>query len=419
MDVLVIAGALFTFIVVVVGLSLLLMYAKSKLVPSGKVKVIVNDERTLEVTPGTSLLDVLVSHGIMLPSACGGGGTCGQCRCQVLEGGGSVLPTELNHLTRKEIREHWRLACQVKVREDLRIQVPPEVFGIKVWECTVEANENVATYIKELRLRLPEGQKLNFEPGGYIQLYAPPFHIRYDRDIKPNVQEPYRSWWDKEAPGIWSLEVTNDEEIYRAYSMANYPAEGDNLIMLNVRIALPPWDRKNNRFMDVPPGKVSSYIFTLRPGDKVKVSGPYGEFFIKPTDREMIYIGGGAGMAPLRSHIMHLFRTLKTKRKVSYWYGARSKKEIFYEEDFRQLEREFDNFRFVIALSEPKPDDDWDGPTGFIHQVLYDMYLKDHPEPEECEYYICGPPPMLRAVLNMLDELGVPPEHIAYDDFGG
>lgn len=410
--------AIAAFAFVVVGLSVVLMYLKSKLVPSQKVKIVVNDKKEIEVSPGVSLLAALAQGGIYLPSACGGGGSCGLCKAKVLEGGGQVLPTELAHLSRRQVKEHWRISCQVKVREPMRVWVPEEVFGIRMWECTVRSNRNVATYIKELVLELPEGERLEFEPGGYIQIYAPPCEIDYRRDIYPNVEEPYRTWWEQDAPGIWNLRVTIDEEIYRAYSMANHPAEG-NIVMLNVRIALPPWDRAKNTFVDVPPGKVSSWIFSLKPGDKVRISGPYGEFFIKHTDREMIYIGGGAGMAPLRSHIFHLFKTLKTTRKVSYWYGARSRREIFYEEDFRELERQFPNFKFHIALSEPRPDDNWTGYVGFIHQVLYDNYLKDHPAPEECEYYICGPPPMLRACLRMLDELGVPPENIAYDDFGG
>ncbi len=416
-----IVAAILVFIIIVVGLAIVIMWAKKKLMPAGNVKILVNNDKVIDASPGSSLLDVLVTHGIMLPSACGGGGTCGQCRLKVLEGGGDVLPTELNHLSRREVKEGWRLACQVKIRQDLKIEVPAEVFGIKKWECEVISNKNVATYIKELVVRLPEGERLDFEPGQYCQLYAPAFDLHYGTDIKPNVEEPYRQWWEEDfGQQIWELRAVNDEDgMYRAYSMANYPAEGHDIMKFNIRIALPPWDRKNNRFKDVPPGKMSSYVFSLKPGDKITISGPYGDFLIKPTDKEKIYIGGGAGMAPLRAHIMHLLETMKTKAKVSYWYGARSKREIFYEEDFRRLEQENPNFKFVIALSEPKPTDNWDGPVGFIHQVLYDMYLKDHPEPEECEYYICGPPPMLKAVLNMLDELGVPKENIAFDDFGG
>lgn len=395
-------------------LTALLVYAKTKLVPSGKVKIIINgqEDKPVEVDPGSSLLVALANEHIFLPSACGGGGTCAQCKCQVIEGGGDILPTEVGYFTRKEIEDHWRLACQVKVRQDMKIKVPEEVFGIKKWECEVISNHNVATFIKEFVVRLPEGEHLDFEPGGYIQIDVPPIVVNY-KDI--DVEEEFRGDWDKF--NMWDLVMINDEPIFRAYSMANYPAEGD-IIMLNIRIATPPWDRKKNKFMDVNPGICSSYIFSRKPGDKVTISGPYGEFFIKPSNREMVYIGGGAGMAPLRSHIFHLFKTEKTKRKVSYWYGARSLRELFYTEQFREIEKEFPNFEYHIALSEPLPEDNWTGPVGFIHQVVYENYLKNHPEPEECEYYMCGPPQMLAAVLNMLDELGVPDENIAFDDFG-
>jgi len=395
-------------------LTALLVYAKTKLVPSGKVKIIINgqEDEPVEVDPGSNLLVALSNENIFLPSACGGGGTCAQCKCQVIEGGGDILPTEVGHFTRKEIEEHWRLACQVKVRQDMKIQVPEEVFGIKKWECEVISNHNVATFIKEFVVRLPDGEHLDFEPGGYIQIDVPPIVVNY-KDI--DVEEEFRGDWDKF--NMWDLVMVNDEPIFRAYSMANYPAEGD-IIMLNIRIATPPWDRKKNKFMDVNPGICSSYVFARKPGDKVTISGPYGEFFIKPSNREMVYIGGGAGMAPLRSHIFHLFKTEKTKRKVSYWYGARSLRELFYTEQFREIEKEFPNFEYHIALSEPLPEDNWTGPVGFIHQVVLENYLKNHPEPEECEYYMCGPPQMLAAVLNMLDELGVPDENIAFDDFG-
>lgn len=395
-------------------LTALLVYAKTKLVPSGKVKIIINgqEDNPVEVDPGSSLLVALANEHIFLPSACGGGGTCAQCKCQVIEGGGEILPTEVGYFTRKEIEDHWRLACQVKVRQDMKIKVPEEVFGIKKWECEVVSNHNVATFIKEFVVRLPEGEHLDFEPGGYIQIDVPPIVVNY-KDI--DVEEEFREDWDKF--NMWDLVMINDEPIFRAYSMANYPAEGD-IIMLNIRIATPPWDRKKNKFMDVNPGICSSYVFSRKPGDKVTISGPYGEFFIKPSNREMVYIGGGAGMAPLRSHIFHLFKTEKTKRKVSYWYGARSLRELFYTEQFREIEKEFPNFEYHIALSEPLPEDNWTGPVGFIHQVVYENYLKNHPEPEECEYYMCGPPQMLAAVLNMLDELGVPDENIAFDDFG-
>jgi len=395
-------------------LTALLVYAKTKLVPSGKVKIIINgqEDNPVEVDPGSSLLVALANEHIFLPSACGGGGTCAQCKCQVIEDGGEILPTEVGYFTRKEIEDHWRLACQVKVRQDMKIKVPEEVFGIKKWECEVVSNHNVATFIKEFVVRLTEGEHLDFEPGGYIQIDVPPIVVNY-KDI--DVEEEFREDWDKF--NMWDLVMINDEPIFRAYSMANYPAEGD-IIMLNIRIATPPWDRKKNKFMDVNPGICSSYVFSRKPGDKVTISGPYGEFFIKPSNREMVYIGGGAGMAPLRSHIFHLFKTEKTKRKVSYWYGARSLRELFYTEQFREIEKEFPNFEYHIALSEPLPEDNWTGPVGFIHQVVYENYLKNHPEPEECEYYMCGPPQMLAAVLNMLDELGVPDENIAFDDFG-
>ncbi len=401
-------------LIIIFFLTALLVYAKTKLVPSGKVKIIINgqEDEPVEVDPGSNLLVALSNENIFLPSACGGGGTCAQCKCQVIEGGGDILPTEVGHFTRKEIADHWRLACQVKVRQDMKIQVPEEVFGIKKWECEVISNHNVATFIKEFVVRLPDGEHLDFEPGGYIQIDVPPIVVNY-KDI--DVEEEFREDWDKF--NMWDLVMVNDEPIFRAYSMANYPAEGD-IIMLNIRIATPPWDRKKNKFMDVNPGICSSYVFSRKPGDKVTISGPYGEFFIKPSNREMIYIGGGAGMAPLRSHIFHLFKTEKTKRKVSYWYGARSLRELFYTEQFREIEKEFPNFKYHIALSEPLPEDNWNGPVGFIHQVVLENYLKNHPEPEECEYYMCGPPQMLAAVLNMLDELGVPDENIAFDDFG-
>lgn len=336
------------------------------------------------------------------------------CKCQVMSGGGEILPTEKGYFTRKEQQENWRLGCQVKVKQDMDIKVPEEVFGIKKWECEVISNHNVATFIKEFVVRLPEGENLDFESGGYIQIDVPEITCDF-KDIE--VEERFREDWDNF--GLWDLKMVNDEPQFRAYSMANHPAEG-NIIMLNIRIATPPWDREKNTWKDVNPGVCSSYVFTRKPGDKVTISGPYGEFFIKNTDREMIYIGGGAGMAPLRSHLFHLFHTEKEKnRKVSYWYGGRSKKELFYTDQFREIEKDFSNFTYNIALSEPLPEDNWDGYVGFIHQVLYDEYLSKHPEPEECEYYICGPPLMLSAVSKLLDDLGVPEEMIDYDDFGG
>ncbi|MDZ4698277.1 MAG: NADH:ubiquinone reductase (Na(+)-transporting) subunit F [Rhodothermales bacterium] len=404
-------AAFVTVILVLVGL---LILAKEKLMPSGDVKVIINgdEDHALTVQPGSSLLSVLAEKTIFLPSACGGGGTCAMCRCQVLEGGGDVLPTEMNHLSRKEAKENWRLACQVKVKQDMKIRVPDEIFGIKKWECTVVSNDNVATFIKEFVVQLPEGEKLHFESGGYIQIDVPPIEINFKDMI---VQERFREDWDKFK--LWDLKMKNDEPIFRAYSMANHPAEG-NIIMLNIRIATPPFDRAKNGWMDVNPGICSSFVFSRNPGDKVTISGPYGEFFIKETKREMVYIGGGAGMAPLRSHVFHLFHTLKSDRTVSYWYGGRSTRELFYTEQFQEIEKQFPNFSYHIALSEPLPSDNWTGPVGFIHQVVLNEYLSKHPEPEEIEYYLCGPPLMLKAVMKMLEDLGVPDSNIAFDDFG-
>ncbi len=401
------------FLLVMLLLVGVLLYARARLVPSGPVKLTINNEKELEVNAGDTLLTTLSAQSIYLPSACGGGGTCAMCKCQVLEGAGDILPTEVGYFTRREIQDNWRLSCQVKVKQDLEIKVPAEVFGIKKWECEVVSNRNVATFIKEFVVKLPEGETMDFQSGGYIQVDVPPCEVDF-KDIP--VEKVFREDWNKLR--IWDLKMVNPEPIFRAYSMANHPAEG-NIIKLNIRIATPPWDSKKNQFMKVNPGICSSYIFSRNPGDKVTISGPYGDFFIKDTGREMVYIGGGAGMAPLRSHIFHLFHTLKTDRKVSYWYGARSKREIFYEEDFRKIEKEFPNFRFHIALSEPLPEDNWDGYTGFIHQVVLDNYLKQHPEPEELEYYLCGPPLMNESVLGMLDDLGVPEENIDLDDFGG
>lgn len=402
------------FLTVILLLVGLLLYARKKLTPQGKVKIIINDEKELEVDPGSTLLSTLSANKIFLPSACGGGGTCAMCKCQVFEGGGSILPTETGFFSRKEQQNNWRLGCQVKVREDMKIAVPPEVFGIKKWECEVISNRNVATFIKEFVVKLPEGERLDFLSGGYIQIDVPKIEVDFSKDIF--VEEEYRDEWDKFK--MWDLKMKNTEEQFRAYSMANHPAE-DNIVMLNIRIATPPWDRKTNSFMKVNPGVCSSYIFSRKPGDKVMVSGPYGEFHIKKTNREMMFIGGGAGMAPMRSHIFHLFHTEKTGRKATFWYGGRSLRELFYIDDFRNIEQNFPNFKFHVALSEPKPEDNWTGYTGFIHQVIMDNYLKQHPEPEEIEYYLCGPPMMNAAVFKMLDELGVPKEMIAFDDFGG
>ena len=409
----IVISSIIVFLVVTLLLVAILLWARKKLMPQGKVKININDEKEIEVDPGNSLLSTLSTEKIFVPSACGGGGTCGMCRLQVLDGGGSILPTETGFFTRKEQMNHWRLACQVKVRQDMKIQVPPEIFGIKKWECEVVSNRNVATFIKEFVVKLPDGERLKFRSGGYIQIDVPKIEVDF-KDI--DVEKEYRDEWDKFK--MWDLKMKNPEPIYRAYSMANAPAE-DTIIMLNVRIATPPWDKKRNAFMKVNPGICSSYIFSRKPGDKVTISGPYGEFFIKDTDREMMFIGGGAGMAPMRSHIFDQFVTKHTKRKATFWYGGRSLRELFYIDEFKKIEKEFSNFKFEVALSEPKPEDNWTGYTGFIHQVIYDHYLKDHPEPEEIEYYLCGPPMMNSAVQKMLDDLGVPQEMIAFDDFGG
>lgn len=401
------------FLLVILALVSILLYAKAKLSPKGEVQLTINDDKVLSVSPGGTILGTLSAEKVFLPSACGGGGTCGMCKCQVVEGGGSILPTETGFFTRKEQQNNWRLGCQVKIRENMKIIVPEEVLGIKKWECTVISNRNVATFIKEFVVQLPPGQELHFKSGGYIQIDVPKVEVDFKNMM---VEEQFRDEWDKFR--LWDLKMKNTEETFRAYSMANHPAEG-NIVMLNIRIATPPWDRAKGEFMKVNPGICSSYIFSRKPGDKVTLSGPYGEFHIKETQREMIYIGGGAGMAPLRSHIFHLFHTLKTNRKVSYWYGARSKREIFYEEEFRKIEKEFPNFRFNIALSEPHPDDKWGGYTGFIHQVVYNEYLSKHDEPEDIEYYLCGPPMMNDAVQLMLSNLGVPEEMVDFDDFGG
>jgi Na+-transporting NADH:ubiquinone oxidoreductase subunit F len=404
--------SIIAFVLVILVLVAILLYAKAKLLPSGEVTITINGEKDLVVKPGTTLLTTLGDNKILLPSACGGGGTCAMCRCQVTEGGGEILPTEKPNFTRKEQQANFRLACQVKVKQDMKIEIPHEVLGIKKWECEVISNHNVATFIKEFVVKLPEGETLDFQSGGYIQIDVPKINVKF-KDM--DIEEEYHDEWDKF--NMWDLQMKNPEPTYRAYSMANHPAEG-NIVMLNIRIATPPWDRAKNAFMNVNPGICSSFIFSRKPGDKVMVSGPYGEFFIKPTQREMMFIGGGAGMAPMRSHIFDQFRTKGTSRKATYWYGARSKREIFYEDEFRELEKQFDNFKFTIALSEPKPEDNWDGPVGFIHQVIMDNYLKNHEEPEEIEYYLCGPPMMNDAVQKMLYDIGVPEEMIAFDDFG-
>jgi Na+-transporting NADH:ubiquinone oxidoreductase subunit F len=403
--------SIIVFLIIILLLVVMLVLARDKLSPKGDVTLLIND-RELVVSPGSNVLSTLSSNEIFLPSACGGGGTCGMCKCQIMEGGGSILPTETGFFTRKEQQNNWRLGCQVKIREPLKIKVPDSVLGIKKWHCEVVSNRNVATFIKEFVVMLPEGEQMNFEPGGYIQIDVP----RYSASFKDfDIGQEFICDWDMFK--VWDFSIKNTTETFRAYSMANYPAE-KNIIKLNIRIATPPWDNIKKQYMDVPPGICSSYIFSRKPGDKVTISGPYGEFHIKDTNSEMVYIGGGAGMAPLRSHIFHLFHTLKTNRKVSYWYGARSLKEVFYEDEFRAIEKVFPNFRFYLALSAPLPEDKWTGLQGNIHRVLLDNYLSKHDEPEDIEYYFCGPPVMNDAVLKMLDNLGVPSENISFDDFG-
>jgi len=401
------------FLIIMVMLVGILIYAKTKLSPSGPVVIKINNDLELRVGSGSTVLSTLSNEKLFLPSACGGGGTCGMCRCQVITGGGGILPTEVGFFTRKQIQDHWRLGCQVKVRENIELQIPKEIFGIKKWECEVVSNQNVATYIKEFKVKLPEGETLDFKSGGYIQIDVPKCEVDFNTIT---VEEKFRSDW--ESMKMFDLKMKNPEPIYRAYSMANHPAEG-NVIILNIRIATPPWDRNKKMFMNVNPGICSSYLFSLKPGDKVMVSGPYGEFHLKDTNKEMIFIGGGAGMAPLRSMIFHLFHTEKTTRKVSFWYGARSLREVFYENDFRDIEAKFPNFNFNIALSEPLAEDNWKGYVGYIHKIALDHYLSKHEEPEEIEFYLCGPPMMNDAVFKMLDSLGVPKENIAFDDFGG
>ena len=397
------------FNIIVLALVLLILLAKSKLVPQGQVQIMINNDpdHTYNVSIGDKLLNTLAGQDVFLASACGGGGTCGQCKCIIKEGGGSVLPTETSILSRKEVRQGYRLSCQVVVKENLKIEVPPEVFDVRKWECTVRSNRNVATFIKELILELPPAESLDFRAGGYIQIEAPPHQAAY-KDF--NIEEKYRSDWDRE--NMWRYVSKVSEDIVRAYSMANYPQE-KGIIMLNVRIASPPPDHPN-----VPPGQMSSFIFNLKPGDRVTISGPYGEFFAQDSDTEMVFIGGGAGMAPMRSHIFDQLKRLNSKRKMSFWYGARSLRETFYQDEFDQLQKKHPNFSWHLALSEPQLEDHWKGSSGFIHQVLYDEYLKEHTAPEDCEYYICGPPLMNQAVLKMLDSLGVEEENIFLDDFG-
>ena len=427
----VIFSSVVVFVVVILLLVTILLQAKARLSPSGPVKLNINGD-DVEVESGTTLLTTLSSQKIFLPSACGGGGTCGMCKCQVTDGGGEILPTETGFFNRKEIADNCRLGCQIKVKNDMTVKVPEEIFGIKKWECEVVSNYNVASFIKEFVVRLPEGENLDFEAGGYIQVDVPETTVDFKNiDITSHPKlgkapDEFKEEWDKFK--LWDLKMVNHEPLFRAYSMANHPAEG-NIVMLNIRIATPPFDRKKGGWMDVNPGVCSSYVFDQKPGDKVTISGPYGEFFIKETDSEMLYIGGGAGMAPMRSHLFHLFHTLKTGRKVSYWYGGRSKRELFYLEDFRQIEEQFPNFKFHLVLSEPLPEDNWsakdsmeaegDGFVGFVHQAVIDNYLNHHDAPEDIEFYFCGPPLMNAAVLKMVDDFGVPPENVSFDDFGG
>ncbi len=400
----------FMFTLIVLMLVFLILFARSQLVATGKVNININDdpEKSLEVSTGDKLLNTLADHKIYLPSACGGGGTCGECKVIISKGGGDILVTEKAKLNRRQVREGYRLSCQVPVKGDMSLVVPAEVFDIKKWVCTVRSNKNVATFIKELMLDLPEGENVDFRAGGYIQIEAPPHTVNY-RDFE--IDERFRNEWDKY--NMWRYVSRVDESIVRAYSMANYPEE-KGTILLNVRIASPPPHLPN-----VPPGQMSSFIFSLKPGDKVTISGPYGEFFARDTDNEMVFIGGGAGMAPMRSHIFDQLKRLRSKRKMSFWYGARSLSETFYADEFNQLAKDNPNFKWYLGLSEPQPEENWDGPVGFIHQILHDNYLKDHPAPEDCEYYLCGPPLMNSAVLKLLDDMGVEPENILFDDFGG
>ena len=399
----------FMFTVVVVGLVLVILAARSKLVSTGDVTIEVNGdpEHTITTQAGGKLLNTLAANGVFLSSACGGGGSCAQCKCRVEEGGGSILPTEESHFTLREKKEGWRLSCQVPVKQDMKIEVPEEIFGVKKWECEVISNPNVATFIKELNLKLPEGEEVAFRAGGYVQLVAPPYDIKFsDFDI----EEKYRGDWEKFE--LFNISHKENEEVIRAYSMANYPEE-KGILKFNIRIATPPPGTNH------PPGLMSTYVFNLKPGDKVTVMGPFGEFFAKDTDAEMVFVGGGAGMAPMRSHIFDQLKRLNSKRKISFWYGARSWRETFYNDEYDQLAEEHDNFEWHLALSDPQPEDNWEGPTGFIHNVLYENYLKDHPAPEDCEYYMCGPPMMNASVIKMLLDLGVEPENILLDDFGG
>jgi Na+-transporting NADH:ubiquinone oxidoreductase subunit F len=407
MDITIVLGVVM-FTAIVLALVLVILSAQAKLVSSGDVNISVNGEKTLTVPAGGKLLQTLAASGMFLPSACGGGGSCAQCKCKVEDGGGSMLPTEEGHFTKRDAAEGWRLSCQVPVKQDMVIEVPEDVFGVKQWECTVESNPNVATFIKELTLKLPEGESVNFRAGGYVQLEAPAHHVKYsDFDI----DEEYRGDWERFK--FFDIESIVTEPVIRAYSMANYPEE-EGIVKFNIRVASPPPGSQG-----IPAGQMSSYVFSLKPGDKITVFGPFGEFFAKDTDAEMVFIGGGAGMAPMRSHIFDQLKRLNSTRKMSFWYGARSSREMFYEDEYDSLAKANDNFKWHVALSDPQPEDNWDGLTGFIHNVLFEEYLKDHPAPEDCEYYMCGPPMMNSAVVKMLKDLGVEDENILLDDFGG
>jgi len=398
------------FTIILLALVVIILSAKAKLVSTGDITISINDdaEKSIKTQAGGKLLGALANAGVFVSSACGGGGTCGQCRVKIKSGGGDILPTELDHITKREAKDGERLSCQVNVKEDMDIELPEEIFGVKKWECTVISNDNQATFIKEFKLQIPDGESVPFKAGGYIQIEAPAHHVKY-KDF--DIDQEYRGDWEHFK--FFDLESKVDDETIRAYSMANYPGE-EGIIMLNVRIATPP-----PRDLSLPCGKMSSYIFSLKAGDKVTISGPFGEFFAKETENEMVFVGGGAGMAPMRSHIFDQFRRLKTKRKASFWYGARSKREMFYVEDFDAIAAENENFEWHVALSDPQPEDNWDGYTGFIHNVLYENYLKDHEAPEDCEFYMCGPPVMNAAVIAMLKDLGVEDENILLDDFGG
>lgn len=404
----VLSTTIFTLIIFL--LVLLILFARSRLVATGNVTLEINDdpEHRLIVPVGNKLMNTLADHKIYVPSACGGGGTCGQCRVVIREGGGDVLPTEKSNLTRRELRDQYRLSCQIAVKEDMQLEIPPQVFESKKWTCTVRSNRNVTTFIKELVLELPSGEDVNFQAGGYVQVDAPRHAVRY-KDFA--IDDEYRPEWDKFD--LWRYVSRVDEPVFRAYSMVNYPEE-KGIIVLNIRIALPPHFKP-----DAPPGKVSSYLFSLKPGDTVTISGPFGEFFAQDTDNEMIFVGGGAGMAPLRSIIFDQLKRIKTRRKISFWYGARTLRETFYIDDFNRLEQEHNNFSWHISLSRPHLMQEWKGYTGYVQHCLYDLYLKDHPAPEDCEYYLCGPPALVASVVMMLDNLGVEPESIFYDDFGG